>query len=349
MEREYVKVSKDIMDSILADDVYTHGGNMIVPSDTLISEHIIKKLKAFRVERVTIYRSHSILGNEYLSDMSISDSQKQYIEDVNATKAILRNLAIGKELDIDNVKTITDNIYERLGDVNSIIECINSIKVADQYTYSHSVNVAFYAMLLGKWMNLSQLQIKDLAMAGLLHDIGKSKISTEIINKKGPLNESEFEIIKRHPIYGYDIIKNIPQISMEIKRAVILHHEKENGTGYPFAIQGNKKNLYAKIITAADIFDAITSERVYKEKQTPFSAFKEMEKIGYDIVDPMVMGIMFDNMPRYYIGSKVKLDNGEIGEVVYVPSSCAYAPVVKIKEDFVDFAKEKEALISELL
>lgn len=349
MEREYVKVSKDIMDSILADDVYTRGGNMIIPSDTLISDHIIKKLKAFRVERVTIYRSHSVLGNEYLSDMSLSASQKKYIEDVNATKAILRDLAIGKELNFDNVKTITGNIYERLGDVSSIIECINSIKVADQYTYSHSVNVAVYAMLLGKWMNLSRLQIKDLAMAGLLHDIGKSKISTEIINKKGPLNESEFDIVKRHPIYGYDIIKNIAEISMEVKRAVILHHEKENGTGYPFGILGNKKNLYAKIITAADIFDAITSERVYKEKQTPFSAFKEMEKIGYDIVDPKVMGVMFDNMPRYYIGSKVKLDNGEIGEVVYVPSSCAYAPVVKINEDFVDFAKEKEALISELL
>ncbi|ACL74879.1 HD-GYP domain-containing protein [Ruminiclostridium cellulolyticum] len=349
MEREYVKVSKDIIDSILADDVYTRGGNMIVPSDTFISEHIIKKLNAFRVERVTIYRSHSILGNEYLSDKSISESQKQYIEDVNATKSILRGLASGKELDMDNVKTITDSVYERLGDVGSIIECINSIKVADQYTYSHSVNVAFYAMLLGKWMNLSKLQIKDLAMAGLLHDIGKTKISAEIINKKGPLNENEFEVIKRHPIYGYDIIKGFSDIAIDIKRAVILHHEKENGTGYPFGIQGNKKNLYAKIITAADIFDAITSERVYKEKQTPFSAFKEMEKIGYDIVDPMVMGVMFDNMPRYYIGSKVKLDNGEIGEVVYVPSSCAYAPVVKIKEDFVDFAKEKEALISELL
>lgn len=349
MEREYVKVSKDIIDSILADDVYTHGGNMIVPSDTLITEHIIKKLKAFRVERVTIYNSHSVLGNEYLSDKNINDNQKQYIKDVNATRNILRDLASGMALDINNVKTISENIYERMGDVGSIIECINSIKVADQYTYSHSVNVAFYAMLLGKWMNLDKTQIKDLALAGLLHDVGKSKIPAEIINKKGPLTESEFEIIKRHPVYGYDIIKGFPEITMEIKRAVIMHHEKENGTGYPFAIQGSKKNLYAKIITAADIFDAITSERAYKEKLTPFSAFKEMEKIGYDIVDPMVMGVMFDNMPRYYIGSKVKLDNGEIGEVVYVPNNCAYAPVIKVNEDFVDFAKEKEALISELL
>lgn len=349
MEREYVKVSNDIIDSILADDVYTHGGNMIVPSDTLLTDYIINKLMAFGVTKVPVYKSPLVLGDEYILDKNINEKQKQYIEDINSAKKILQDLASGKDLDIGNAKYISNNIYKRIKEAGNLIECINSIKVADQYTYSHSVNVAVYATLIGKWMNLEKEQVKDLALAGLLHDIGKTQIPVEILNKKGPLTGSEFEIMKRHTIYGYEMIKDFSEISLDVKRAVILHHEKENGMGYPLGISGERKNLYSKIITAADIFDAITSERVYKEKQTPFSAFKELEKIGYDTVDPMVMGVMFDNMPRYYVGSKVKLDNGEIGEVVYVPNSCAYAPVIKINEDFLDFANEKEAIIRELL
>ena len=186
-------------------------------------------------------------------------------------------------------------------------------------------------------------------MAGLLHDVGKSQIPNEILNKKGQLTDAEFEIMKRHTVYGYEIIKNYKEISFDVKRAVIMHHEKEDGTGYPFKIKGNQKNLYSKILTVADIFDAMTSERVYKERQTPFTAFKELENVGFDTVDPKVMMVLFENMPSYYVGSKVKMKNGDIGEIVYVPNLCAYAPVVKVNDDFFDFSNEKQAFIKEFL
>jgi HD-GYP domain-containing protein (c-di-GMP phosphodiesterase class II) len=179
--------------------------------------------------------------------------------------------------------------------------------------------------------------------------VGKSQVPNEILNKKGPLTDNEFEIMKRHTVYGYEIIKDNNDISMDVKRAVIMHHEKEDGTGYPFGIKGNQKNLYSKIITIADIFDAITSERVYRGRQTPFMAFKELENVGFGTVDPRVMMVLFTNMPSYYVGSKVKMENGDIGEVVYVPNQCAYAPVIKVNDNFFDFTYEKEAFIKEFL
>ncbi|PYG88453.1 putative nucleotidyltransferase with HDIG domain [Ruminiclostridium sufflavum DSM 19573] len=349
MRYDYVKVSEDIIGSFLGGDVYTVGGNLIVTEDTLITDYILKKLISFGIEKIYTYRINTVRGDDYLRSNDISNDQKRYIGDVNKAKQLLQDLASGKKLDLGKAEDISENVYSKINDYSSLMDCVNTVKIADEYTYSHMVNVSVYSMLLGKWMGLSKEQIKDVILAGILHDVGKSQIPLEILNKKGSLNESEFEIMKKHAVYGYEIIKHNKDINMDVKRAVIMHHEKEDGSGYPFGIKGNQKNLYSKILTVADIFDAITSDRVYRRRQTPFEAFKELERIGYDVVDPKVMMAMLCNMPSYYVGSKVRMQNGEIGEVVYVPYQCAYAPVIKVNNSFYDFSYEKEVLISEFL
>ena len=349
MQKEYVEVNECILGSFLGEDVYTMNGNMIVPSDTIITDYILKKLIEFKIYKIFIYKTDPIYGEEFIKNEKISEDQKRYIEDINTVKVMIQDLASGKELDFSKAEDVSEHIYSRINDCVSLMECVNSVRIADEYTYSHLVNVSVYSMLLAKWMGLSKSQIKEVILAGLLHDVGKSRIPHEILNKKGPLDEKEFEEMKKHAVYGYEIIKNNKDISMSVKRAVIMHHEKENGTGYPYGIKGSHKNLYSKIVTAADIFDAITSERVYRGRQTPFTAFKELENIGFDTIDPKVLMIMFTKMPNYYIGAKVKMENGEIGEVVYVPNQCAYAPVVEVNGNFYDFTIDKEVLIKEFL
>ncbi len=349
MEKIYTRVDENIIGCYLGEDVYSVGGNMIVPLNTIITEHILQKLLDFRIDKVFIYNSNPVHGDDYLSDKNVNEDQKKYIEDVNTAKKMIQDLASGKELDFSKAEDISEHIYSKINDCSSIMDCVNSVRIADAYTYSHLVNVSVYSMLLGKWLGFTKKQLKDVVMAGLLHDVGKAHIPQEILNKRGSLTEQEYEIMKRHTVYGYEIVKNYKDINMDVKRAVIMHHEKENGTGYPFGIKGSQKNLYSKIVTVSDIFDAITSERVYRGRQTPFTAFKELESVGFDTVDPKIMMVMFTNMPSYYVGSKVKLKNGEIGEVVYVPNQCAYAPVVRVNENYVDFSVEKNELIKEFL
>lgn len=349
MEKIYTRVDENIIGCYLGEDVYSVGGNMIVPLNTIITEHILQKLLDFRIDKVFIYNSNPVHGDDYLSDKNVNEDQKKYIEDVNTAKKMIQDLASGKELDFSKAEDISEHIYSKINDCSSIMDCVNSVRIADAYTYSHLVNVSVYSMLLGKWLGFTKKQLKDVVMAGLLHDVGKAHIPQEILNKRGSLTEQEYEIMKRHTVYGYEIVKNYKDINMDVKRAVIMHHEKENGTGYPFDIKGSQKNLYSKIVTVSDIFDAITSERVYRGRQTPFTAFKELESVGFDTVDPKIMMVMFTNMPSYYVGSKVKLKNGEIGEVVYVPNQCAYAPVVRVNENYVDFSVEKNELIKEFL
>lgn len=349
MQKEYVEVNQDIIGSFLGEDVYSMNGNMIVPSDTLITDYIYSKLIEFKIYNIFIYKTIPIIGDEFLKDKKINDVQKQYIEDINTVKVMVQDLASGKELDFNKAENISEHIYSRISDCVALMECVNSVRIADEYTYSHLVNVSVYSMLLGKWMGLTKKQIREVILAGLLHDVGKAQVPLEILNKRGPLDEKEFEEMKKHTIYGYEMLRNNKEISMDIKRAVIMHHEKENGAGYPFGINGSQKNLYSKIVTAADIFDAITSERVYRGRQTPFTAFKELEKIGYDTIDPKVLMVLFKKMPNYYIGAKVKMESGEIGEVVYVPNQCAYAPIIEVNGSFYDFTYEKEILIKEFL
>lgn len=348
MEKQYVKVNEDLINKTLAFDVYTDEGMMIIPTDTLITNYIYSKLQEFKIYYVYIYKTETVHESSF-NITDINDDQKNYIDNINIVKDMIQDLASGKELDFIKAEQVSDKIYSKINDVGSLMECVNSIKISDGYTYSHSINVSVYSMLLGKWMGFNERQLGEITMAGLLHDVGKSQIPLEILNKKTPLTDAEFEEMKKHTIYGFNIVKELKDVDIEVKRAVIMHHEKENGTGYPYGIKGSQKNLYSKIITVADIFDAITSDRAYKGRQTPFMAFKELEKIGFDVVDPQVMMVMFTHMPSYYIGSKVKMKNGEIGEVVYVPNRCVYAPVVKVNDSFVDFSTEHDAYIKEFL
>ena len=223
------------------------------------------------------------------------------------------------------------------------------MKEKDQYTFTHSINVALYSMLIAKWLELSEKQITGVIQAGVLHDIGKTKIKPEILNKKGPLLPEEFEQIKQHPIYSYQIIKDIPQISKKTLAGVIMHHERENGTGYPLGVSGKHIPLYAKTIAVADVYDALTSERVYKKRVTPFETFREFEKIGYGEFDVKIMLTFLANIANFYIGSKVKMNTGEIGEIVFVPPYSISKPIVSCGGKYIDLAKDPSYAIEEMI
>ena len=139
----------------------------------------------------------------------------------------------------------------------------------DDLTYVHSMNVALIASVIGKWMGYNQEKIKVLTLAGLMHDIGKLLIPEKILNKPGNLTDNEYEIMKKHVNLGYEQVKN-KFMPMSVKEAILLHHEKCDGTGYPFGLKSDKIPETAKIIAIADVYDAMTSSRIYRAPICPF-------------------------------------------------------------------------------
>lgn len=145
----------------------------------------------------------------------------------------------------------------------------------DHYTYQHSVGVGLNAIALGKRLKLvAEEDLQDLGIAGLLHDIGKTKVRPEIINKPGPLDKAEWDEMKQHSLWGFELLKDNKDVTQRAKLAVLHHHEENSGGGYPHGLIDNQISMFAKIITIADIFNALTTDRTYSKAKSPFDAFK---------------------------------------------------------------------------
>ncbi len=334
----------------IADDVFSRYGSMVVSKNTVVNEYIRQKLKYFKVDRIAVFEP-ALLKNSVDNPKAASIATKrEYLKGINSVKVVINDLAAGKGLDYEKINEISDSLYENMYSNFSIIECLNQIKSSDEYTYSHCVNVSLYSMLIGKWLKLPENEIMLLLNAGILHDVGKSKVPMEILNKRGPLTLREFDVIKKHSVYGFEIIKDIPDINENVKNAVLMHHEKENGTGYPFGAIGTGISYHTKIISIADVFDALTSERVYKNRLTPFDTFREFERIGIGegYYDPGILLTFLYNISQYYIGSRVMMNTGKLGEIIYIPPHNISNPVVRVEGDYIDLSVRQDMKIVEM-
>lgn len=347
MTKKHVRLFECKTGEIIADDIFNDKGILIIPKNAPINDYVIYKLINLGVYDVTIYSQEDIYNKE--DHLTISQLKNKYENYVTAIKDILNELASGKELDFEKAKTISDSVYLNVTSNYNLIRCINELRNFDEYTYTHSINVSIYAMLLSRWLDLNEKDIENTIISGILHDTGKAKIPAGILNKKGPLSPREFDIMKTHTILGYDIVKNIAELNLEIKKVVLLHHEKDNGKGYPFGFKGSKLNMYTKIISVADVYDALTSNRCYKKKITPFDCFKQIQMMGIGHFDIKVMLTFLYNIANYYIGSKVVMSNGEIGEVVFIVPNDISKPIVRIKDEFIDLSTDNTLKIVEML
>lgn len=248
---------------------------------------------------------------------------------------VFRGLCHSEGKAVEESLVSVDNLVEfiiRQGDINTNLYELNQY---DDYTYIHCIDTGIMAVFLGKSLELSMEELKNLGISAMLHDIGKIKISDKIINKKGPLNPEEYEEIRKHPIYGYNILKDAGVKNIEILSAVIEHHEKVNGTGYPLAIKGNKITKFAKIISVCDVFTAVSANRSYRSRFSPNEAYEYVISGMGTSFDEEVIEKFRQTFAIYPLGCAVKLSNGIEGYVVKQNKFFADRPVVRVTYDHV--------------
>lgn len=212
-------------------------------------------------------------------------------------------------------RSITDDLMKAISDNDAIAVDISTLKISDEYTFKHSVDVATMAMIVGKKHGLSENEVYELGVSGLLHDVGKSRIPNEILNKAGKLTDDEFAMMKQHSLFGYSILKEKQDLSNPIKLGVLQHHEKMNGKGYPMGVTSDKINMFAHIISVADIYDALVTERPYKKPFSPRDAV-EMIMSMTDELDINVMRSFLESVILYPVGTNVELSTGERARVI---------------------------------
>lgn len=329
----------------IAETLYNEYGAVMLMENTIIDTQALSRIESLGIGKVKVYEQ----SEEEVKTNYHKNIQKRYKDNLNEIKSIMARIAAGASIDMTRVRKVTDSIFEGIYSNRDIIGALNEVRSAGEYTYTHYINVSFISMMIGKWMNCSDRVVRHLIQAGLLHDIGKCKVPREIVMKPDKLTKEEFDQMKKHPIHGYNLLKEINTIHEDVLAGVLMHHEREDGTGYPTGVSSEKINLIAKIVGVADIYDAMTSERIYKKRQSPFEVFELMQNDSYGKLHPVILDTFISHMCMYYIGSKVRLDNGEIGEVVFINSRSVSRPIIKVNDQYIDLSQESNLKIEEML
>jgi len=346
MQKKIVSINECKPGQILARDVYNVNGYLMVSENTRLNSFIIERLKEEHVITVMVYVPDE---QEEESFKKYREVERKYSSTVQSVKKIINDLAVGKKLERGNVEQVSSSVLDSLPDKSSVLMCLSSVRSYDEYTFNHSVNVSFYSMLIASWIKLPQDKLKMAVEAGLLHDIGKAKIPPEVLNKKGKLTEKEFELMKKHPVLGYEMIKESKiEIPEDVMNSILMHHEREDGHGYPLGLKAKQIPVIAKIVALADVYDALTSQRIYKDRETPFDTFRELEIGGMGHFDTAILLTFLQNISSYYIGAEVIMNTGEKGRVVSVlPMNISY-PIVEINGKYVDLSRDKNLKIVKL-
>ena len=212
-----------------------------------------------------------------------------------------------------------------------VIDKIHNMLQVNDSTYAHSLNVAIISRIIGKWLHFSNEELDTLTLAGLLHDIGKTKIPDEVLNKDGKLTDEEFQMIRNHPKYGYDILKSQP-LNSHIKKAALMHHERCDGSGYPMGLTMEEIDDYALIIAIADVYDAMTAARSYRAPLCPFEVIAEFEKDGLQKYKPKYILTFLENIANAYQNNRVMLSDGTSARIVLLNHRRLSKPLVQLDD-----------------
>lgn len=356
MEAVRIRTDQAEAGMTVASDIFSSNDQLVIPKGTVLDDRMITRLRFYNIYGLIIYRNnHDIDGKQESYIEMLRNTQefkkfnKTYVNTVNNVEKSFDGILAGEEeIDIDGMLAETERILSEGRNGAHIIEMLHGIRNYDDLTYVHSLNVSLICNLFAGWLKLSKEDTKALTLAGLLHDIGKMLIPKEIISKDGKLTEDEFNIVKTHSLRGYQALKDQP-IDIRIKYAALMHHERCDGSGYPNGFKANQIDDFAKIIAIADVYDAMTSNRRYRNAICPFDVVENFERDGFLKFDPGYLMLFMERIVQSYIHNIVRLNDGREGEVIMINKLSLSRPVVKIGNGFVDLSKEHKLMIEEII
>jgi len=322
--------------------LYTNDNNLVLESKVEIKESIYNRFIRWGIKE--LYTDGELLGTEpekeikKKKDKEPDAETKEYIflyhNALNIYEDFLKTVTESEKFDKKVLDSINENIFKLVNEYkNEIISFMALENKKYDYLVIHGVNTTIIAIIGGKELKLGELDLKQLSYACLLHDIGMQKIPKTILNKTGKLSDEEFNIIKSHPITIYKQLSKVGILSQSVLDAILQHHEQYDGNGYPRKINGEKINIFAKIISVADTFQAQIASRVYRKSKTGYLAMKSVLAEAKNRFDPAVLRAFLLTLSIYPPGSLLQLNNNAIVTVVSVNTDAPLRPKVRILID----------------
>jgi HD-GYP domain-containing protein (c-di-GMP phosphodiesterase class II) len=305
--------------SRLAKPLYGSQGSILLRENAEITEAILSRLKALGFTGLYI-------DDEISEGIVINDVVEEKLRLETAArleKIMINNGNIAEMMPL--ISDIVDSVIAS-GDVEIQMNCLWG---HHEYTYLHCVNVGILAVSIGIKLNLNRDELIQLGTAGILHDIGKKFVPLEILDKEGKLNDEEYELIQKHPMLGFEVLADALELNSVTKVGVLQHHERYDGSGYPKGLKGSEITIFGRILAVADTYDAMTSDRAYRNAFSPSETVEYLMGTGNRLYDSEVIEIFTKCVTVYPVGTCVELTDGTKGIVMQNYTDCILRPVIR--------------------
>jgi HD-GYP domain-containing protein (c-di-GMP phosphodiesterase class II) len=337
----------------IVENVITKFDNVLFTKGRVISERDLEILRAFLIPSVTIESKpeETAANQEPVEDTS--KSILPFFEHYEKMLHLLKKVftiadAGGANLPILEIRTTLESLIQYIDSYNILTFNPRSFQLRD-FIYHNSIMVSLTSYYLAKWHNVPSKDLMPIALGGLLHDIGNAKVDPNILFKPSKLSLEETEDMKKHTVIGYNILKSVPAINEGVKLSALQHHEREDGSGYPLGIRGDKIHPYSKIIAITDMFHAMTTDRFHKKGTSPYLVLEQLFNEAFGKMDPALIQTFIAKVTSFHNGTLVKLNDNRIGEIVFSDRANPTRPWVNVNGKIINLTLERSLYIQEVL
>lgn len=314
---------------ILGKTIYNASGEMLLSEGKAFVPLYIERLQSLGINGV--YINDSISEDIEIQNVINDEVKNRAVQGVR--KILVAASNSNKTAALDQAKQLVEEIMSEILSNRNLMVNMVDLKVFDEYTYYHSVNVAVLSTVLGVAIGMNQKDLFALGLASLLHDLGKVFVDKDIINKPGRLTENELLEVQRHSELGYSYLRGMFDMPVKASMGVLHHHERFDGSGYPKGLKDTQISMFGRIIAIADVFDALVSDRPYRKALLPSDAMEHIMSSSSTLFDPDITRVFTMKVAPYPLGTVVELSNGCLGLVVENYEGFGLRPAVKIIEE----------------
>jgi HD-GYP domain-containing protein (c-di-GMP phosphodiesterase class II) len=333
-------------DMLVKDDIYNaESGVLLAKRGTVLNERLIKAIRTHNEDRDTIFVSAEVHQDLQSRKVPMKIARREEIEESTGyseakdkTFELLDEMTQSKTINKNALNDVADELSERL-EINTpstITTLINALAPVDEYLQRHCVNISLLNGLFGKWMGMSKSVVDNLVLIGLLHDCGKAMIPAQILNAPRSLSLTEFEVIKTHPVYTFDLLDAFP---CQIRLAASGHHERVDGTGYPKKLKNLEIPLEARMTAITDIYDAVVSKRAYKNPRSPFAVLAMIKQMQGVQLDSGLVDVFVENMLKQLMNKPMEMSDGSVSIARSYDLDSIEYPTVEINGELIETNK----------
>lgn len=346
---------------VVAENVFNFHQQLIISKDTVLTDNLITKLDLYGIlsiyvedtipdaDLVPTAPKHPSYSERIRSSQEFQQFQDDYLLGMDSFRDAMNQVA-EKNIQID-VDTLLQNalgmIVNRRGSIG-ILDMLLNMRDYDDSTYTHCMNVALICNVLATWLDYAPDEVELATACGLFHDIGKLLVPHDIIAKPGKLSSEEYAQIQKHPVSGYQLLMHQP-VNNHVRFSALMHHERNDGTGYPMRLVGNQIDKYARIVAIADVYEAMTAARVYRGPLCPFRVIENFEAEGFQKYDVEYLLVFLENVVNTYIQNRCVLSDGREGDIIYINKGNLSRPIVQCGNEYIDLSEHPDLHIVDLL